>query len=169
MPVFEQRCAQCHGANATERRAPDRRMLAELTPERILDALTTGSMVPNATGLSDTQKRYLAEFLSGRPLGSSKAGQAAAMPNRCEAKPIGNLLAGPSWIGWGNDATNGRMQTAAAAGLTPAQVPKLTLKWAFGFPKIGRASCRESGSLWVGRSAHKRELARSVCRQGDDE
>ena len=134
MPVFEQRCAQCHGANAAERRAPDRRMLAELTPERILDSLTTGSMVPNATGLSDTQKRYLAEFLSGRPLGSSKAGQAAAMPNRCEAKPIGNLLAGPSWVGWGNDPTNGRMQTAAAAGLTAAEVPKLTLKWAFGFP-----------------------------------
>src|SRR5688500_11599104 len=134
MPLFEQRCAECHGANAAERRAPDRRMLAELTPERILDALTTGSMVANATGISDTQKRSLAEFLSGRPLGSAKAGPASSMPNRCEARPLGNPLAGPRWIGWGNDATNSRMQTAAGAGLTAAQVPKLTLKWAFGFP-----------------------------------
>ncbi len=118
MPLFEQRCAQCHGAKAAELRAPNRTLLAELTPERILDALTAGSMVANATGISDTQKRYLAEFLSGRPLGSSKAGQASAMKNRCEAKPIGNPLAGPRWIGWGNDATNSRMQTAAAAGLT---------------------------------------------------
>jgi polyvinyl alcohol dehydrogenase (cytochrome) len=134
MPLFEQRCAQCHGANAAERRAPDRKMLAELTPERILDSLATGSMVANATGISDLQKRYLAEFLSGRPLGSSKAGPASAMPNRCGARPIGNLLAGPRWSGWGNDATNARMQTAEGAGLTAAQVPKLTLQWAFGFP-----------------------------------
>ncbi len=153
MPLFEQRCAECHGANAAERRAPDRRMLAELTPERILDALTTGSMVANATGISETQKRYLAEFLSGRPLGSSKAGPAAAMPNRCEAQPIGNLLAGPSWIGWGNDATNGRMQTASGAGLTAAQVPKLTLKWAFGFPNGTSAYGQPAvagGRLFVG-------------------
>ena len=104
MPLYEQRCAQCHGAKAAELRAPNRTLLAELTPERILDALTAGSMVANATGISDTQKRYLAEFLSGRPLGSSKAGPASAMPNRCEARPIGNPLAGPRWIGWGNDA-----------------------------------------------------------------
>ena len=135
MPLFEQRCAQCHGAEAAELRAPNRTMLAELTPERILDALTAGSMVANATGISDTQKRYLAEFLSGRPLGSSKAGQASAMKNRCEARPIGNPLAGPTWNGWGNDAHQfAHRRRRPAAGLTAAQVPKLTLKWAFGFP-----------------------------------
>lgn len=39
MPLFEARCAQCHGGNAAERRAPDRTMLAQLTPEHILEAL----------------------------------------------------------------------------------------------------------------------------------
>ena len=153
MPLFEQRCAQCHGAGAAERRAPDRKMLAELTPERILDALTSGSMVANATGISDTQKRYLAEFLSGRPIGSSQAGQASAMKNRCEAKPIGNLLAGPSWNGWGNGLSNSRSQTAAGAGLNSAQVPKLTLKWAFGFPNGTSAYAQPSiagGRVFVG-------------------
>ena len=134
MPLFEQRCAQCHGAGAAEKRAPDRKMLAELTPERILDALTTGSMVPNATGIPDLQKRYLAEFLSGRPLGSAQAGQASAMKNQCTAKPAGIVLSGPSWNGWGNDPGNSRSQTAAGAGLNAGQVSKLTLKWAFGFP-----------------------------------
>ena len=33
------------------------------------------------------------------------------------------------------DAANTRFQRAAAAGLTAATVPKLTLKWAFGFPE----------------------------------
>jgi polyvinyl alcohol dehydrogenase (cytochrome) len=153
MPLFEQRCAQCHGAGAAALRAPDRKMLAELTPERILDALTSGSMAVNATGISDLQKRYLAEFLSGRPIGSSLAGQASAMKNRCEAKPIGNLLAGPSWNGWGNDLSNSRSQTAAAAGLSAAQVPKLTLKWAFGFPNGTSAYAQPAvagGRVFVG-------------------
>ncbi len=90
MPVFEARCAQCHGGNAAALRAPDRTMLAQMTPEHILEALTTGSMVANAKGISDGQKRSLAELISGRPIGSSASGQAAAMKGRCEAKPAFN-------------------------------------------------------------------------------
>ena len=33
LPLFESRCAQCHGGNAAERRAPDRTMLAQMTTE----------------------------------------------------------------------------------------------------------------------------------------
>ncbi len=134
MPVFEARCAQCHGGNAAERRAPDRNALAAMTPERILEALTTGSMVANATGISDGQKRALAELLSGRPLGSSVSGQASAMKGQCQAKPAFNPATGPRWSGWGNDVMNSRMQTAENAGLRAAQVPSLQLKWSFGFP-----------------------------------
>ena len=134
MPLFESRCAQCHGGKAAELRAPDRSMLAQMTPERILAALTTGTMVANATGISDGQKRSLAELLSGRPLGSSVSGQASAMKNQCTAKPAFNPAAGPRWSGWGADLMNSRMQTAEGAGLRAAQVPGLQLKWAFGFP-----------------------------------
>ncbi len=101
MPVFESRCAQCHGGNAAERRAPDRNALAAMTPERILEALTTGSMVANATGISDGQKRSLAELLSGRPLGSSVSGQASAMKNQCQAKPAFNPGDGTALVGLG--------------------------------------------------------------------
>ena len=42
----------------------------------------------------------------------------------------------PSWNGWGIDLTNSRFQNAKAAGLTAADVPKLKLKWAFGYPGV---------------------------------
>src|SRR5689334_10324940 len=79
MPVFESRCAQCHGAAAAERRAPDRNALMSMTPERIFAALTTGSMAANATGMSDAQKTALAVLLAGRPMGVSESGKASAM------------------------------------------------------------------------------------------
>lgn len=153
MQNFEQRCAQCHGASAAASRAPDRAMLAQLTPEHVVEALTTGSMQANAQGMSEAQKKAIAEFLTGRPVGSATSGAASAMPNRCDARPIGNLLAGPSWNGWGNDPMNSRSQTAANAGLTADQVPKLALKWAFGFPNGSSAFAQPAvagGRVFVG-------------------
>ena len=134
MPLFESRCAQCHGGAAAERRAPDRSALMAMTPERILAALTTGSMAANATGISDGQKRALAELLSGRPMGVSESGKASAMKGQCTAKPAFDATKGARWSGWGNDVMNSRMQTAENAGLRAAQVPNLQLKWAFAFP-----------------------------------
>ena len=132
--LFEQRCGSCHTKPAADSRAPDRDSLRQRTPEAVLDALTTGSMKANAEGLTEAQKKMIAEFITERPLGAALAGQAAAMPNRCASKPIGALLSGPAWNGWGADGGNTRFQPAAAAGLTADHVPKLKLKWAFGFP-----------------------------------
>jgi polyvinyl alcohol dehydrogenase (cytochrome) len=54
--------------------------------------------------------------------------------NRCaSSSPIVNLSA-PAWNGWGADAGNTRFQPASAAQLSAADVPRLKLKWAFGFP-----------------------------------
>src|ERR1041384_1997245 len=131
--TFDQRCGTCHTKPA-DGRTPDRESLSARTPEQILDALTTGSMKANAEGLTDTQKRMLAEFIPGRPLGAAVSGQASAMPNRCAARPLGNPLAGRAWNGWGADEGNSRYQPASAARLSADQIPKLKLKWAFGFP-----------------------------------
>src|SRR6185295_3257955 len=43
-------------------------------------------------------------------------------------------LTGPSWNGWGADLANTRAQQTANAWLTADQVPRLKLKWVFGFP-----------------------------------
>ncbi|RPH59776.1 MAG: cytochrome C oxidase Cbb3 [Acidobacteria bacterium] len=62
-------------------------------------------------------------------------------------------LAGPVWNGWGQNAANGRYQDATAAGLTSAQVPRLKLKWAFGFPGDIQAMAQATlagGRVFVG-------------------
>ncbi len=132
--AFERECTKCH-INPVVEKAPSPAAIRQMTPERIYAAITTGSMQTQAASLNDEQKRRLAEFMGGKPLGSAALGDASQMPNRC---PAGNALADPSkspaWNGWGVDARNARFQSAEAAGLTAAQIPNLKLKWAFGFP-----------------------------------
>lgn len=154
--LFEQRCASCHVNPATPTsgsRAPTREEMMGRTPESILDVLTTGSMATVASTLTDAQRRGIAEYLSGRAFGTAQSGQASAMKNRCSSKPLDNPLAGAGWNGWGVDLDNSRFQPAVAAGLTAETVPKLTLKWAFGFPD-GRSAFGQptvmGGRIYVG-------------------
>jgi polyvinyl alcohol dehydrogenase (cytochrome) len=136
--VFEEHCAQCHAAPAPDSRAPNRDALRERTPESILDAMTSGAMMEQARALTVEQRRQVAEYIAGRPLGATASGDASAMPNRCPAalsdRPLADPAQSPMWNGWGADAGNSRFQTAAAAGLSADQAPRLKLKWAFGFP-----------------------------------
>ena len=132
--AFERECTKCHG-NAAVDRAPSPAAIRQMPPERIYAALTTGVMQTQAASLTDEQKRRLAEYMGGRPLGSAALGDASQMPNRCAAQAsLSNPSKAPAWNGWGVDAHNTRFQSAEGAGLTTAQVPNLKLKWAFGFP-----------------------------------
>ncbi len=71
--------------------------------------------------------------LAEPPAGVSE-GPLKNVAKACAANPpLGSLDATPSWSGWGG-SNNARFQTAATAGLRAADVPKLTLKWAFGMP-----------------------------------
>ena len=150
--LFEAHCASCH-ASPTDDRTPTKEALRQLTPEAVLAALTTGAMVVQASQLRDDQKRLLAAHVAGRPLGSAEVGDASAMPNQCSTEPFVDPLAGPMWNGWGIDASNGRFQSAAAAGLSADQVPDLTLRWAFGFPSGSSAYAQPTvvgGRVFVG-------------------
>jgi polyvinyl alcohol dehydrogenase (cytochrome) len=128
--------------------------LRTMTPEKIYATLTTGTMKEKSEGITDPQKRRIAEFLSGRPMGSSPAGDAKNMPNKCTQNPaMADPAASASWNGWGNDNSNTRFQPAAQARLTAADVPKLKLKWAFGFPTGETTSSQPtivSGRVFVG-------------------
>src|SRR5215831_20454465 len=64
--VFQTQCVSCHG-NPNVERAPSPAALREMSPERILDALTTGVMKEQAAKLSDQDRRGVAEFMAGRP------------------------------------------------------------------------------------------------------
>jgi polyvinyl alcohol dehydrogenase (cytochrome) len=132
--TFETHCMGCHG-NPSVPQAPAPDAVRQMSPERIYDALTTGMMKPQGDSLTDDQKKMLATFLSGRPLGSLKEGDAKDMPNHCASNaPLSDPAAGPEWNGWSPDGINSRFQDAKDAGLTPDQVPQLKLKWAFGYP-----------------------------------
>ncbi|HTR35303.1 MAG TPA: cytochrome c [Bryobacteraceae bacterium] len=132
--VFERECTKCHG-NAAVERAPSPAAIRQMPPERIYAALTTGVMRTQAANLTDEQKRRLAEYMGGRPLGSAALGDASQMPNHCEGgATLSDPAKSPAWNGWGVDVHNTRFQSAEAAGITAAEIPGLKLKWAFGFP-----------------------------------
>ncbi|HEY4974355.1 MAG TPA: cytochrome c, partial [Steroidobacteraceae bacterium] len=131
--TFQQRCVACHG-NPAYARAPTPAALRAMSPERIYAALTSGAMKTVGAGLSDAERRRVAESVSRRFLGSALSGSARLMPNRCLANPPLQSLRGAAWNGWGNGLRNTRYQSASDSGLSAASVPGLRLKWAFGYP-----------------------------------
>ena len=74
-------------------------------------------------------------------LAAARAQTTNSQPNRCPANaaPFTGTAGGSQWNGWGGDVTERRFQSAERAGLSAAAVPRLTLKWAFGFPKAQMA------------------------------
>jgi polyvinyl alcohol dehydrogenase (cytochrome) len=80
--------------------------------------------------------------------------------SKCAHNPDGfpQPLDGPRWNGWGVDINNSRFQPTAMAGLTPEQVPRLQLKWEFGFPGASAANAQPTivgGLLFVGGGDRK--------------
>ena len=95
----------------------------------------------------------LAGLLTAPLLAGSAWAQAAPEFTRCPATPFGDPLTGPMWNGWGGDTNNTRFQPAAAAGLTAADVPRLALKWAMGFPSGEFVSSQQTvvgGRIYIG-------------------
>ena len=129
--LYKRTCAQCHD-NGTNR-APNRDAFKALPAERVLAAMETGSMITMANNRTAPERRAIAEFLTGKAIGSPlvTAPPAAAM---CAGSSAFNPTSGPRWTGWGQNTSNTRFQDATGAGLTAADVPKLKLKWAFAFP-----------------------------------
>lgn len=158
MTLFGERCAGCHteqGLEINGRIVPTIAAMKATSPERILQSMTAGKMVTQATGLSDIQKKQIAEFVAGRPVASgAETIGVAAMTNRCASNPpLPDPASTANWNGWSPDVRNARFQDAAAAGLRARDVPKLKLKWAFGLPFGGSSSSQPTvaaGRVFVG-------------------
>lgn len=128
--LYKLRCAACHDISATTR-APAPGALKLMSPENIVRALESGVMKEQGATLSPDQRRTVAEYLTGKTLGSTTA---ATNIGLC-ADPHAHFDPfGPSWNGWGADLNNSRFQSSEIAGLTAADVPRLKLKWTFGYP-----------------------------------
>jgi polyvinyl alcohol dehydrogenase (cytochrome) len=93
----------------------------------------------------------LAEWITGKTLRGTVTG---AVLDRCsKPAPLGDPLAAPNWLGWSPTIRNAHFQPAEQAMLTAAQVPHLTLKWAFGFADATSAWAQPTiagGRLFVG-------------------
>lgn len=133
--VYKQHCASCHDGGMP--RAPSRDAFRKMTPEHVESELASFSMRRQGGALSPAERRAVAEFVTGRPGGSVRA-PIAVIPKSayCSAPSAGSgdRLTGASWNGWGINQQNTRHQSADAAGLTAADVPRLKLKWSFGYP-----------------------------------
>jgi polyvinyl alcohol dehydrogenase (cytochrome) len=149
--VFENKCASCHTATP-EGRTPSAASLRQRTPAAILEALTTGPMREQGAEMTEAERRAVAEYLGTRPAATTAA-PADPTAGRCTATPAFDPAAGPRWSGWSADVANTRFQPAAQAGMTAEQVPKLELKWAFGFPNANTARALPTiagGRVFVG-------------------
>jgi polyvinyl alcohol dehydrogenase (cytochrome) len=128
-------------------------VLSSLTIERILSVISVGTMKAQAAGLSGSDRTTLARFLSSTH----------GSPDAAASLPAAGQCAGPSsftipdgdraWNGWGADLLNSRFRSGEIAGLTPADLPRLKLKWAFGFANDLHAYAQPSvvgGRVFVG-------------------
>ena len=151
--IFAASCSTCHNG-AVDSRAPTIDVLRARAPEAVIEALMTGVMRPQGSRLSGPERRAVAEFVTGKHVGGDVTG---ADKGRCAAPsatgPIRDFANAPRWTGWSPSATNTRFQPSDQAGLQAADVPRLALKWSFGFPDASVAWSQPTvadGRVFVG-------------------
>jgi polyvinyl alcohol dehydrogenase (cytochrome) len=128
--LFARTCASCH--EAADSRAPGLPALRLRTPESIIDALVTGAMRVQGSRLSGSERRAIAEFITGKTISGEVSG---ASKGRCStAPPFADASREPQWAAWSSAPSNTRFQPGDQARLSADDVTRLTLRWAFGFP-----------------------------------
>jgi polyvinyl alcohol dehydrogenase (cytochrome) len=147
--LYASQCAQCHEGQV--KRAPHRTILGLMSPQAVVGALGDGVMREQGSAMSVEQHRLVAEFLSGRSLDSAAPDLAAL---QCADGPfVLDAAAPPDAVGWGVTPGNEHFYRSEVAGIAAAQVPQLTLQWAFAFPDAVRVRSQPlvaGGALFVG-------------------
>ena len=150
--VFKRVCAACHTSvqappvqlgptgpppGGLQARAVPPERLKLFSPESIYNALTNGKMQVQAASLSEPEKRAAAEYASGQTFSGAKEALAKSF---CKSpQPKEPFTASPKWTSWGNGVENSRFQPQEEGKLTAADLPKLKLKWAFGYVNVASA------------------------------
>src|SRR5580700_4954536 len=125
--IYKERCASCHDVPAE--RVPPLSSIKAMSGEAIYTALTSGVMKTRAEGLSTAQIFALIGYIA--PTGGTHAAAPNITPTCKGSAAFQADAISPQWNGWSTSATNSRFQDAASAGLSPSDVGKLKLKWAF--------------------------------------
>jgi polyvinyl alcohol dehydrogenase (cytochrome) len=148
--LYARHCASCHDQDSP--RIPPRDALTKMSPARILRTLDFGLMMSVAYPLKRAEREAVAAFLGTGPDEAAPPAQAMCKAGR----PLAGSTPRGAWAGWSPSPVNTRFQTTEAAGLTAADVPRLELKWAFGFPGDVTAFAAPTvmdGTLFVGSAA----------------
>jgi polyvinyl alcohol dehydrogenase (cytochrome) len=155
--LFTTQCAICHGPNpappgSPNEKAPTRGQLREFPAEAVVSSLTNGKMQLQGSQLTDAQKRLVAEYVTGKHLGE-QATAGAQVVNKCS---FDRATVDPSsvngWNGYGNGPAGTRFQDAKTGGITAADLPRLKLKWAFGYNGVAAARTQPTaagGKLFI--------------------
>jgi len=123
--LFSNQCATCHYGKGAGT-APSLTHMNGMTPRSIVSTLETGKMQIQGAALSRDEKIALAELLT-----SKRYTERSVPLNMCESVDL--KLSKVKYSGWGGDAEGTGYIKESVANLTSEQVPKLKLKWAFGF------------------------------------
>ncbi len=145
--LYKTRCAICHDGKP-QAHMPSHDDLVSRTPESIVQVMFHGAMMSQAAGLSEDEGRAIARFITAKEFSTATATAAAG---QCAAAPKSFSIAATDWNGWGQDVGNSRYQPNP--GLSAADVPKLKVKWAFGFPNDTSAQGQPTvvgGRVFVG-------------------
>ena len=140
--IFQQNCAVCH-QDGSATRAPSPDTLHKLSRDLIVGTLESGVMKVEGSKLTREDRLAVAEFLS-----SAVANVPKPRAGFCEAKQA-PALNDPGWTSWGADPSNSRFQSDTVSGLNLSNVPRLQLKWAFGFQ--GAAATYGQPTVFGGR------------------
>ncbi len=125
--LYQQNCAACH--DHPKDRIPPRATIARRSADEVMQTLTGGLMRAQAGGLSMNDRVAVATYLTGKaPTGRLTP---VAETNSCAAPAKAAGDSGPGWNGWGQNLANTRFQ--GEPGLAAGDVPRLKLKWAFGY------------------------------------
>jgi polyvinyl alcohol dehydrogenase (cytochrome) len=124
--LFRQKCSVCHHDGNTFH-APSPEALHQLSKQTVLSALETGVMKAQGSQLTESERVAVAQYLARS---ESRGPKPAA--GYCSVSPR-PLAKGSGWGEWGVDAQNTRFVPAAVAQLNRSLVPRLKLKWVFGF------------------------------------
>ncbi|HLX45283.1 MAG TPA: PQQ-binding-like beta-propeller repeat protein [Bryobacteraceae bacterium] len=148
--LYKQRCAGCHDG-APQARMPSHDELAAKTPDFVFKAMFEGAMTIQAAGLSQDEGRAIARFITGKEFAAAST---LPMAGQCTAPAKAMSVGEGDWNGWGVDLGNSHFQPKP--GLAAGDIPKLRLKWAFGFPKEPMAWAQPAiagGRLFIGSVA----------------
>jgi polyvinyl alcohol dehydrogenase (cytochrome) len=136
--VWSRVCATCHDNPAPGTRTATFSTISGMSPARLRETLTTGVMAPMATGLSPDDMTQLIGFLTFGQVAAPASWTDAMM---CAAdKRTVDVDKTMISSGFSVDRNQTRMLSGVQAKMKKADMAKLDLAWAVGFPGNGSSS-----------------------------